>query len=79
MLDRSTDCPSKDHNKCEAMNGTVSLAVSISHENLRAPVILSFVGCACVGCVQVSVTHNGAYLMFDNSHYLKQEHKHFQY
>ena len=71
------DC-SRDRNKCEAMNGSVSLAVSISpgerspfHVKTRAPVILSFVGRACVGCVQVSVTLNGDYLMLDNSHYLK--------
>ena len=51
------------------MNGSVSLAVSISRENLAA-VILSFVGCACVGCVQVSVARKGDYFMFDNSHYL---------
>ena len=33
MLHRSIDCPSRDRNKCEAMNGSVSLAVSISVEN----------------------------------------------
>ena len=30
--------------------------------------MLSFVGCACVGCVQVFMTQNGDYLMFDYSH-----------
>ena len=39
---------------------------SISRENLL--VMLSFVGCTCVGCVQDIVTQNGDYLMFDNSH-----------
>ena len=33
--------------------------------------MLSFVGCLCVGCMQVFVTQNGDYLMFDNSHQLK--------
>ena len=46
------------------MNGSVCLAVSTLRENLCAQVILSFVGCAYVGFVQVSV-------MFDSSHYLK--------
>ena len=63
--------PSRDRNNCEAMNGSGSLAVSISPENLRPPVILSFAGYAYVGCVQVSVTQNKDYLMFDNSPYLK--------
>ena len=36
MLYRSTDCPSRDHNKCEAMNGPVSLAVLISSENFAS-------------------------------------------
>ena len=71
MLYRSLDCPSRDHNKCEAMNGSVSLAVSISREKLCAPV--SFVGYACVGCVQVYVTQKGDYFMFHNSHYLKKK------
>ena len=30
---RSVDCPSRDRNKGKAMNGSVSLAVSISREN----------------------------------------------
>ena len=60
------DCPSRDCNKDEAINRSVSLAVSISpggrspfhvKTSSAAPVILSFAGCACVGCVQVPVTH----------------------
>ena len=35
MLYRSVNCPSKDRNKCEAMNDSVSLAVSISCENFE--------------------------------------------
>ena len=62
---QSIDCSSRHRNNCEAMYGSVSLAVSISRENF-VPVILSF-----VGCVQVSDTQNGDYLMFDDSHYLK--------
>ena len=49
----------------------VWLCHSISCANLCAPVILSFVDCAYVGCVQVSVTQYRDYLMFDNSHYQK--------
>ena len=80
MLYRSTDCLSRDCNKYEAVDGSVSLAVSISpgrrspfhvKTSRAAPVILIFVGCACVGCVQVSVTQKRDYLMSDNSHYLK--------
>ena len=33
--------------------------------------MLSFVGCACVGCMQAFVTQNGDYLMLDNTHKLK--------
>ena len=42
LLYWSTNCPSRDRNKCEAMNGSVSLAVSISRENLarRLPSVL---------------------------------------
>ena len=44
---------------------------TLFHVKTWRAVILSFVGCACVGCVEVSVAQNGYYLMFDNSHYLK--------
>ena len=80
MLYWSIDCPSRDCNKYEAINGSVSLPLSISlggRSPLRvkasrsSPVILSFSGCACVGCVQVSVAQNGGYLISDNSHYLE--------
>ena len=62
MLYRSIDCPSKDCNTCEAMNGCVYFMRKLT----SAGVILSF-----VGGVQVSVTQNRDYLMFNNSHYLK--------
>ena len=71
MLHRSIDCPSRDRNNCKAMNGSVSLAVSISRENLARCYTQFCFGCACVGCVEVAVAQNGVYLMFDNSHYLK--------
>ena len=47
MLYRSVDCPStrRDHNKCEAMNGHVSLAMSFSRENFvrrSKPIVRNF-------------------------------------
>ena len=59
MLYRSIGCPSRDHNKFEAMNGSVSLAVSISRENFEHQLYSVLLG------VQVSVTHDRDYLMFD--------------
>ena len=53
------------------MNGSVSLAVSISRDNLARSYTQFCFSCACVGRVQVSVAQNGDYLVFDNSHYLK--------
>ena len=68
MLYRSIDCPSIDPKKCEARNDSVSLPVLISpggrrpfHVKTGAPVILRFVGCTCVGCVQDFVIQNGDY------------------
>ena len=70
----SIDCPSRDSNKFETTNGSVSLAVSISPgdqphffrvKTWRAGYTQVLL------CVQDFVTKNGDYLMFDNSHQLK--------
>ena len=60
------------------MNGSVSLPVSIKpgerspfHVKTSRAGYTQFCWSCLFGCVQVSVTQKGDYLMFDNSHYLK--------
>ena len=68
MLHWSIECPSRDRNKCKAMNGSVSLAVSISHDNSARCLIYSVL---LVVIVLVVCKFLCDHLMFDNSHYLK--------
>ena len=75
LLYRSIDCPSKDCNTFEAMNGCVYFTRKLS----SAGVILSFVGCACVGGVQVSITQNRIIWCLITHITSKQEHKRFHH